>query len=215
MFRKYEKTFRLVGPRGKFMLSSEEIKQLLNGNVVIEEKMDGANVGIIRHKSGFHLQKRGSLVGQSEHEQFGFFHNWANHQNYEKIMALPIGHIVYGELMFAVHSIYYDKLPDYVLVFDVWDGERYLKYDERAEFCSKHGLSQVPLISRGNYSKLQVEQMVPSQSQYGDVAEGIVVKRYTKNSYYRAKIVRPEFIKQMEESDHWMKYSVKRNKLAS
>ncbi len=77
MFRKYEKTFRILVPTievpGKLVLSKNDAGALLSGNVIIEEKMDGANVGIIRHKNGFALQKRGSLVGPSEHEQFEFF----------------------------------------------------------------------------------------------------------------------------------------------
>ncbi len=100
MFKKYEKIFRILIPeinvRGKFTLSKDETRLLLGGKVFIEEKMDGANTGIIRHKRGFHLQKRGSLVGQSEHEQFGFFYNWAYQKNYEKIMKLPQRYIVYG-----------------------------------------------------------------------------------------------------------------------
>jgi ATP-dependent RNA circularization protein (DNA/RNA ligase family) len=139
MFRKYEKTYHMDAS-GKFCLSKSDISDLLNGEVIVEEKMDGANVGIIRHKNGFHLQKRGSLVGQSEHEQFGFFHNWANYQNFDKIMNLPKGYTVYGELP-------------------------------------------------------------------------IVAKRYTKKEYHRAKIVKPEFRKILDESDHWMKYSIRRNKL--
>ncbi|MDX1373068.1 MAG: RNA ligase family protein, partial [Nitrososphaeraceae archaeon] len=115
MFKKYEKTFRIPIPQfdvpGKFFLKKEEIKHLLSGPVIIEEKMDGANVGIIRHESGFNLQKRGSLVGQSEHPQFQMFRAWANSRKYNNIMDLPVGFILYGELLYAVHSIWYNRLP--------------------------------------------------------------------------------------------------------
>ena len=54
MFRKYEKTYRILVPqidvKGKHYLSKKEVKKLLGGNVTIMEKLDGANVGIIRHK---------------------------------------------------------------------------------------------------------------------------------------------------------------------
>ena len=122
MFLKYEKTFRIPIPQikvpGKLILSRKELQLLLAGKVEIEEKMDGANVGIIRHKKGFSLQKRGSLVGQSEHEQFQYFHAWANRIKYDNIMSVPPNHLLYGELLYAVHTIYYDNLPDYFLVFD-------------------------------------------------------------------------------------------------
>ncbi len=216
MFRKYEKTFRVSGPKGKLSLTHDEITRLFSSAVTIEEKMDGANIGIIRHKKGFSLQKRGSLVGQSEHKQFQFFHGWANYKKYDNIMAVPEGYLLYGELLYAVHTIYYDMLPDYVLLFDIWDGNknRWLDREARTNFCNKYEFDQVPFIDHGYYSRFTVEKLMPEKSFYGSVAEGMVIKRYTKSGeYYRGKIVKPQFIKEMEESDHWMHKEVKRNKL--
>ena len=219
MFRKYEKTFRVVIPEinvaGKFALSSKEVKQLLGGQVVVEEKMDGANTGIIRHKKGFHLQKRGSLVGQSEHAQFQYFHNWANYQNYEKLMNVPVGYTIYGELLYAVHSIYYDSLPDYFLVFDVWDKrkDKFLNTDAKLEFCDKYGFIHTPIIAEGKFNLTDLYDMIPNESSYGDTCEGIVIKRYNKKGYTRGKIVKPEFIKVMEESLQWTRSALKVNKV--
>jgi len=218
MFRKYEKTYRLALPefivKGKLLLDHNQVKDLFAGMVTIEEKMDGANIGIIRHKTGFHLQKRGSLVSTSEHAQFQFFHNWANVQNYDKLMALPKKYIVYGELMYALHTIYYDQLPDFVLVFDVWNGERYLNRFERDKFCDKYSFHQVPLLFTDFYNPVDVQHLVPKKSAYGSTAEGIVIKRYKKNgNYCKAKLVWPRFQKEMEESDHWMHKQLRRNKL--
>lgn len=219
MFRKYEKTFRLVIPeiqvKGKLTLNKNEVKSLLGGNVSIEEKLDGANVGIIKHKNGFHLQKRGSLVGQSEHAQYQYFHNWAHYQNYNKLMELPNKYIVYGELLYVIHSIYYDKLPDYFIVFDVWDGTKFLNYKERTKFCDKYGFKQAPLIAEGVFTLKEIYKLIPANSAYGDTCEGIVIKRYRKKDYIRGKIVKPEFIKFMEESEHWFHKEIKTNKLAA
>jgi len=215
MFRKYEKTYHVFPVTSKYNLDDTTIKRLLVGEVVIEEKLDGANVGIVRHKHGFALQKRNSLVGPSEHEQFGFFNNWAHLQNYEKIMALPTNNVIlYGELLYAVHTIYYDKLPDYFLVFDVRIDGDWLDYDDRKEFCEKYGFHMVPLIARGSFTKDQLLKQMPAKSAFGDTVEGMVVKRYAKNGYFKGKLVRPEFIKTLEESEHWTKYNIRKNKLA-
>jgi len=187
---------------------------LLAGECIIEEKMDGANTGIVRHKKGFHLQKKGSLVGASEHAQFQYFHHWANQLNYDKIMSLPVNYWIYGELLFAVHHIYYDSLPDYFLIFDVWDGRKYLDYSDRAEFCEKHGFHMVPFIDADVYDIRELVKYIPERSAYGEIAEGIVVKRYRRGTYLRGKIVKPGFMKELEESEHWSKYDIKRNKLA-
>ena len=214
MFVKYDKTFHVFPVTSKFNLDATQQKRLFAGEVIVEEKMDGSNVGIIRHRKGFSLQKRGSLVGTSEHEQFSFFHNWANQQRYDKIMALPEGTLMYGELLYAVHTIYYDRLPDYFLAFDVRRNGEWLDYDERKAFCDEYGFHMVPLIARGTFTKDELQKMVPGPSAYGPEAEGIVVKRYAKHGYFRGKIVKPGFMKQLEESDHWTTYNVKRNQLA-
>ena len=217
MFRKYEKTFRIRIPQhrasGKHFLTKKEVKRLLGAEVILEEKLDGANVGIIRHKNGFKLQKRGSLVGQSEHDQFGYFHNWANYQNYYKIMSIPKRHIVYAELVYIIHHIYYNNLPDYVIVTDVWNGSNYLNRHDKEDFCYNHGLHVCPLINRGHFTIDELYYWMPTESVFGDRAEGMVVKRYRKKEHMRGKIVWPGFMKEIDEGEHWVRKPIKINKL--
>jgi len=217
MFRHYQKTYRIKIPevpvRGKHCLSKDEVKRLLGATVDIEEKLDGANAGIIRHKTGFTLQKKGSLVGQSEHLQFGYFHNWANRQKYDNIMALPPGYIVYGELMYIVHTIYYNRLPDFFIVIDVWNGREYLKRQDKESFCKEYGFEIIPLVAQGHFDVKDLFSLVPDRSSFGDVAEGIVVKRYRGKDYMRGKVVKKEFMKFLEENIHWTKEKMKVNSL--
>lgn len=222
MFNKYEKTYRIEIPQftlhGKRVLSKDDARHLLTGNATIEEKLDGANTGIIRHKKGFSLQKRGSLVGQSEHEQFQYFHGWANRLKYTEIMSIPIGYLVYGELTYCVHTVYYDKLPDYFLVFDIITPKgEWLNRANRTEFCEEHGLYQVPLIAEGSFAITDLYKMIPAISSFGsEPAEGIVIKKYTKKGYWRGKLVRPEFVKKLDEEDnHWTHKQIRRNKLVA
>lgn len=216
MFVKYEKTFHVFPVTSKFNLDNTQLKRLFAGEVIVEEKMDGSNIGIIRHNKGFSLQKRNSLVGPSEHEQFSFFNNWAHQQKYEQIMSLPVGTLLYGELLYATHTIYYDKLPEYVLIFDAKQDGDWLDYDDRKHLCESHGFTMVPLVGRGNFSKNDVEGMVPEASAYGPIAEGIVIKRYAKHGYFRGKLVKPGFMKQIEESDNkWPTFNIPRNKLGT
>ena len=222
MFRHYRKTYRIKVPevpvRGKHCLSKDEVKRLLGATVVIEEKLDGANSGVIRHKSGFSLQKKGSLVGQSEHLQFQYFHNWANRLKYDNIMAVPPGYIVYGELMYIVHTIYYNRLPDYFIVFDVWNGRQYMDRESKEEFCKEFGFQIIPLIVQGHFEVKELYSLIPKVSSFGNVAEGIVVKRYRefstrRNDYMRGKVVKKEFLKFVEENEHWTREKMKVNSL--
>jgi ATP-dependent RNA circularization protein (DNA/RNA ligase family) len=217
MFIKYEKTFRLNVPEfdigAKLTLSRKEARRLLGAEVTVEEKIDGANTGIIRHKGGFSLQKRGSLVGQSEHEQFGRFHAWAWQEKYDNIMSIPKGCLVYGEWAYAQHHIYYDRLPDYFLVFDVLKNGKFFNRDQRTDFCGKYGFCQVPLIAQGYFTVGDLMAMMPKVSAFGDRAEGMVIKRYRKKEYMRAKLVWPEFVKELDESEHWTRKQLSINKL--
>lgn len=218
VFRKYEKTYRVLVPqistKGKHFLSSPDVSKLLNGNVVITEKMDGANTGIVRRKNEFRLQKRGSLVGESEHAQFGFFKAWSM-SNYEKLMKIPVNTILYGELMHTVHTIYYDELPDYFLAFAWFDCKtnRYMHWDDLTELCNDIGLHTVPYIaSAKSPNKDELFDFIPKKSAYGNLpAEGVVVWNYKKQM--RGKVVRAEFQKDMDNDGHWMYKPVKTNKL--
>jgi hypothetical protein len=217
MFRKFEKTARIVVPqinvRGKLFLSDKETKLLLGGSVTVLEKIDGANVGIIRHKDMFKLQKRGSLVDTSEHAQFSFFKAWSM-QNYNKLMTLPKDHVIYAELMRCTHTIYYDKLPDWVCVYGVWSNKRqvYLTWKEVLEICVKAELSTVPFISEDYFNKVDLYDLIPEVSAFGsEKAEGIVVWNYRHQ--LRGKIVRPEFSKQMDEDDHWSRGAIELNSI--
>lgn len=212
MFRKYEKTYR-IDKSGKRSLKPHQLFQLFSGNVVVEEKLDGANVGIIRHSRGFSLQKRGGIVGTSEHPQFQFFHHWANQMMWEQIMELPIGTILYGEWLRCIHTIYYDQLPDWFVSFDVWDGRKYLDRQEREVFCQQYGFSIVPLIGYGKYTLDDIEELVPERSAFGDMAEGVVVKKYhSRKGFMKGKWVRPEFWDKMDEK-HWSTLPVRLNSL--
>ena len=214
MFRKYDKTFHVFPVTSKHNLDRTQLKRLLSGRVYVEEKMDGSNVGIIRHSKGFSLQKRNSLVGTSVHAQFDFFHGWAHGDAYERIMSVPSNTLIYGELLYATHHIHYDSLPEFFLVFDVRRGKKWMKYNERAEFCDKHGFHMVPLVAEGNFTKDDLRDIVPKKSAYGDDSEGVVVKRYAKHGYFRGKIVKPGFIKALNEDDfHWSRKEVTRNRL--
>jgi ATP-dependent RNA circularization protein (DNA/RNA ligase family) len=218
MFRKFEKTYRIklsgFEAPGKLNLSDEEVKLLLAGRLVLEEKMDGANTGIIRFAESFRLQKRGGLVDKFEHEQFNRFKAWAN-ENYDKIMSIPPGFIFYGEFLYAQHHIYYDSLPDWFLVFEVFSiaKNQYIDYYTRKEMCDAVGLHMVPLIDIGFFTKEDLIKKMPKVSAHGPRAEGMVIKKYSKKNYMRTKLVWPSFVKEINESDHWMKKNIRINKL--
>lgn len=217
MYRKYEKTYRITTPnyqvKGKLTLPKAEQNTLLIGKVQITEKVDGANTGIVKGKGDkWTLQKRRGLADEGIHAQFSFFWNWARH-NTVKILNIPSGWIVYGELCFARHHISYDMLPSYFLVFDIWDGRRYIRDSESvADYL---GFKHVPVLCEEKYidNILELEKFISKSNLATEsVMEGIVVKNYRKQT--RGKLVRPEFMKEIEDEGHWMHKAYNKNTLA-
>jgi hypothetical protein len=221
MFRKYEKTFRIQVPQyseigGKHYFDPKSATDLFQSELVVTEKLDGANIGIIGTKKGFRLQKRGSLVDTSEHDQFNFFKAWSS-QHYMQLTEIPTGWILYGELLRCVHTVHYNRLPDWVVFFALWDGNQYQSYRELCHFTSSLGLHVVPLIAEGHFERETiVDEWMPKVSAYGDEeAEGIVLFSMTRQ--IRGKIVKPAFLKRFNNNgdEHWTHNPIRYNKVVS
>lgn len=144
---------------------------------------------------------------------FSFFWNWAR-QNESKITKIPSNWIIYGELMYAKHNIFYDALPSYFLVFDIWNDKEYLSANDRLDVCNELSFQHVPVLFCGHLEDgtHQLEKLI-EQSKFSttQTMEGIVVKNARKQ--LRGKLVRLEFMKQLEEEDHWLHQKLTRNQL--
>lgn len=203
-FRKFDKVYRIPTPNietipGKHYHNKESIKELLSSIVEITEKTDGANVAVYKDPNGkTFFQKRGSHL-DNDHEQYVFFNNWIK-TYYQKIKGLPNNKVYYMELMRCKHSIYYDKLEDWAIMFKIWDLERkrFLSYIEMKAYCDTYKLTCSNLIYTGNIkNELELESYVPKKSKWGNMAEGIVVFNPEKNIL--GKIVKPEFKKLIDK----------------
>jgi len=91
--------------------------------LVVEEKMDGANSAVSFSSDGrLLLQSRGHyLVGGVRERQFHLFKTWAHRYTGELWEVLADRYIMYGEWLYAKHTIFYTDLPHYFLEFDLYD----------------------------------------------------------------------------------------------
>ncbi|MDJ1472632.1 RNA ligase family protein [Xanthocytophaga flava] len=124
--KKYPRTRHIEGSRlqkGDEDLKSVPFEEIKGKFLVIEEKMDGANAGISFSERGeLLLQSRGHyLTGGYRERHFDLLKTWAN--TYAPQMWDVIGdeYIIYGEWMYAKHTVYYTDLPHYFLEFDIYD----------------------------------------------------------------------------------------------
>ena len=130
---------------------------------------------------------------------------------------LPDHVILFGEWCAARHSLDYAALPDWFLIFDVYDrqAQRFWNQARRNVLASQLGLSVVPLLNRGRFTVKELEGLVlTGRSTYRDGRlEGLVIRQDGPQwCERRAKLVHPDFVQQIEE--HWRSRALEWNELA-
>lgn len=204
-----------VAVRGDKVMSEQERNDFLGHDLIIEEKVDGANLGISFDAEGnIRAQNRGAYLHLPSTGQWKKLGDWLTPRIDTLFEHLSDHFILFGEWCYAQHSVFYDRLPDWFLGFDVYDksSSRYLSCPRRDKIFRELGISHVPLIQRGRFSLSGLQNFLV-QSQIGNKpAEGIYL-RADKGDWLelRAKLVRPAFIQSMEQ--HWSRSSIKTNLL--
>ena len=123
---KYPRTPHLEGSRlqyGDEDLSIIPFNDIRGLPCIIEEKMDGANCAISFSSEGnLLLQSRGHyLTGGAREQHFNLFKSWANRYHLKLQTLLGTRYVMYGEWLYAKHTIFYTDLPHYFLEFDMYD----------------------------------------------------------------------------------------------
>jgi hypothetical protein len=157
---KYPRTPHLEGSPGQpgdEDLDFVPVQHLAGRFVVIEEKLDGANAGISFDSSGqMLLQSRGHyLTGGGREKHFALFKTWASRWQSELRQVLKDRYVLYGEWLYAKHTIFYDQLPHYFLEFDVLDLETatFLSTQQRRLLLTGSPVASVPVVHEGPWGK--------------------------------------------------------------
>jgi ATP-dependent RNA circularization protein (DNA/RNA ligase family) len=204
-------------PRDDKVLSLEEAKRLLAGEVVVEEKLDGANLGFsLRPDGAIRVQNRGQYLLPPFTGQFALLGKWMEIHEDRMFDVLTESLILFGEWCAARHSLSYDQLPDWWLMFDVYDreNERFWSTTRRNALASELGASVVPCLCAGRMNMPQLEREVSdtaSRFRLGKL-EGIIVRK--EDSMWmqsRAKLVRADFTQAI--SQHWRTRLIEPNRL--
>ena len=160
--RKYPRTPHIEGSRlqpGDEGMGDVPFRVLAKRNIVVEEKVDGANSAVSFSAEGkLQLQSRGHyLTGGPREAHFAQFKTWAHCHQSSLRQVLADRYIMYGEWCYARHTIFYDQLPHYFLEFDVLDqrDERFLSTPERHQLLSTLPVSSVPVLFSGKLRKTE------------------------------------------------------------
>jgi len=154
--RKYPRTQHLTGSAlqvGDHDLAQIPFGELRGRPLVVEEKVDGANSGIsFTAEGGLLLQSRGHyLTGGPRERHFAQLKTWASAHQYTLWEALRDRYLVYGEWMYARHTIFYDQLEHYFLEFDVFDKQTqtFLSTERRRALLGGLPIRSVPVLHHG------------------------------------------------------------------
>lgn len=157
--KKYPRTPHLEGSR--LQPGDEDLRQIpfetIKGKrIVIEEKVDGANTAIsFRDDGEMLLQSRGHyLTGGYRERHYELMKQWAAIHRERFCEVLGCHYIMYGEWLYAKHTIYYDRLPHYFMEFDIFDREReiFLDTPSRREITRRLPICSVPVLATGCFS---------------------------------------------------------------
>ena len=156
---KYPRTPHLKGSRlqaGDEDLSQIPFKAIQGKYIVVEEKVDGANTAVSFSLSGeLFLQSRGHyLEGGYREKHYNLLKQWANVHKDCLYSVLGSRYIMYGEWLYAKHTVYYDALPHYFLEFDILDREsgKYLDTQSRRKLIKDLPVCSVPVLKQGVFN---------------------------------------------------------------
>lgn len=158
-------------------LTEQEFGQwFLNKPVVITEKLDGSNSCLTQH--GVYARSHGNITTNPWDKNL-----WVLHDRIKN--KLSADEMVFGENLYAEHSIIYNRLPEYFFIFACNNGD----YDDSIWYhwtdvelmADILGLPTVPVLWKGEIKstpqlKEMIDQFMSEPSAFGDEKEGVVIR---------------------------------------
>lgn len=229
----FPRTPHLFGSTGtdddRYLSADASHHFLSDHSLIVEEKLDGANVGIHFHSDGeFILQAKELRITDGMHRQYELFRHWAAIKRRDWEPWLEDRYILFGEWLFARHSIHYRRLPHYFFEFDIYDKamQQFLNLARRLELVDKLQLPTVPVLHTGPLDKQQLLNLIgpshfdsrfenPVTGQPDPLMEGVYLRTEANETVSgRAKFVRDDFVVAVLRCRNWTSLPIVPNLLA-
>jgi hypothetical protein len=212
---KYKRTFHLPWSPGATNDDkiAKDISSLINIPIIITEKMDGSNASL--ETDGCFARTHSGVPTHASFDGLKALHANIKYQ-------IPEGFQLFGEWCFAKHSIEYNELPGYFLLFNVRSlhTSMWASWEGVEMWATELGLPTVPVLFKGQVSsekELQtlIEDLMTQTSACGGIREGVVARLedgFSDNNFSKCvmKCVRANHV---QTSDHWKDSGIIRNKL--
>lgn len=144
-----------------------------NPQIVIQEKLDGANASFKREGDRVICFSRNTHL--DEHNTLRGFYNWV--QENVKAEDLVEDCIYFGEWL-VKHKLSYGENENKFYLFDIYDEEtaRYIPFGLVKGVAKDLNLNLVPVFYEGAFQSIEHIQSFVGKSMLGEVGEGVVVK---------------------------------------
>ena len=174
------------------LVPSAERAGWLTRPVVVEEKLDGANVSLWWESGAVRVASRGGEDARDRAGQLGRLRGWAAEHHLALATLLANGRAAYGEWLWLTHTVEYDRLPDWLVVLDLWTPDAgMLPLEIRDQAVADAGLVVPPGLVEGVVGTRHALIALMGTSRFGNQPmEGVVLRR---PDGARCKVVRPGF----------------------
>ena len=173
----------------------ESLDDFLGERVIVTEKMDGENTSMYRD----YIHAR-SVDGRHHPSR-----NWVKALHGEIKHSILPGWRICGENLYAKHSIAYEDLPSYFMVFSIWDDENGCwDWDYTKRYCAVRNLITVPVLYDGIWDEDTI------RSCYRPGMEGYVVRRADGFEFddFRSRVAKYVRAGHVQTSEHWMHQAI-------
>lgn len=226
------------------VISPKELESLKGVSVLLFEKLDGANVGITVIDGQPYIRNRNHMLDGKQralgNNQFSMLWQWV-WQHIEQLKAICQNgrRVIYAEWLWKTHSIRYDRLEDWLVVFDILsidlnpEFNRFYSPEGVSQICKEHGLVYSPIFGTTAYAfdPIMIGKWIAllnepgpaeggssfngtNRSRYSSIdrKEGLIIVPMNQVGTFnlKYKIVRDGFI----QGEHWTKRNCY-NELAS
>ncbi len=211
---------------GDRVSTAKEAKAIFDtDDLTIEEKVDGANTGMLLFEGHPIIRNRNHLLNKAFIQrktaakmQFASIHNWfyANMPKFEAVNdSVGFAASIYGEWLFAVHGIEYTALPELWVPYDIYDWEhhKFLPSTKARTVLADAGFFVPPLVHQGRVQSYeQLEAFCEEKSFWSDERrEGVYIKVNDDDQMVaRFKMVRADYI----QGEKWNEDRITKNKVA-
>ena len=133
-----------------------------------------------------------------------------------------------GFALLSINALQHNGLPHYFFEFDMFDKREriFLDLARRTAILAGTGIHTVPVVHRGPATEAELRKTIgpsrydstfdnPTTGRTDDIMEGIYLRTEADGRVTgRAKMVRPEFVEKLKQSEHWQHQPMVPNQLA-